>query len=210
VLTTESTSFTKDVMGRWAGRRRSHAGAGYRRAGAASSARNAEADGQVPVVIATWATAHEKASALIRNWRPHVLHLHVFWLWPLAARLKADTGVPVVYTVHSLDRAEYEIGHGPPECLTQLDTQAATIRGADRVLALTRSEARLIEKYCPASRGKIRIAGNGITLCETPASPQSASSGLPMILFSGRFVVLRSHGQPGRGRPCGNCGRGAK
>src|SRR4029077_17390693 len=74
------------------------------------------------------------------------------------------------------------------ECLTQWDTQAATIRGANRVLALTRSEARLIEEYCPGTMGKVRIVGNGITLGETAATSQPGSSGPPMVLFSGRFV----------------------
>jgi glycogen synthase len=164
------------------------AGAGYRPAAATGTVPHAEVEGEVPVVTTTWAAAHQQASALIRDWRPDVLHLHVFWLWPLVARLKTDTGIPVVYTVHSLDRAEYEIGYGPPECLTQWDTQAATIRGADRVLALTRSEARLIEEYCPGTMAKTRVVGNGITLNETAASPQPCSGGPPMVLFSGRFV----------------------
>jgi glycogen(starch) synthase len=164
------------------------AGAGYRPAAATGPVLQAEVEGEVPVVTTTWAAARQQATALIRAWRPDVLHLHVFWLWPLVAQLKADTGIPVVYTVHSLDRAEYEIGYGPAECLTQWDTQAATIHGADRVLALTRSEARLIEEYCPGTMGKIRIVGNGITLSETAASPQPRSSDPPVVLFSGRFV----------------------
>ena len=36
--------------------------------------------------------------------------------------------------MHSLDRAEYEEGHGPSECLTQWELQAATIGGVDRVI----------------------------------------------------------------------------
>ena len=164
------------------------AGHGYRPAAAASPALNPEVEGEVPVVISAWATAYKQASALIRNWRPHVLHLHVFWLWPLVARLQADSDVAVVYTVHSLDRAEYEIGHGPPECLTQWATQAAAIRGADRVLALTRSEALLIEEYCPAASRKTRIVGNGITLSHAARSSQPAHSRSLMVLFSGRFV----------------------
>jgi glycogen(starch) synthase len=69
--------------------------------------------------------SHHDAEAIgidwLRIWRPDILHLHVFWLWPLARALHARTGIPVVYTVHSLDRAEYELGQGPPECLTQWD-----------------------------------------------------------------------------------------
>ena len=62
--------------------------------------------------------SHQEAEAVgvswLRHWRPDVLHLHSFWLWPLASAVRRRTGVPIVYTVHSLDRAEYEIGQGPP------------------------------------------------------------------------------------------------
>ena len=58
--------------------------------------------------------SHDSAHAIgmdwLRAWRADVLHLHVFWLWPLARSLREQTGIPIVYTVHSLDRAEYELG----------------------------------------------------------------------------------------------------
>src|SRR5215475_10689153 len=56
------------------------AGAGYRPAAATGPVPHAEAEGEVPVVTTKWAAAHQQASALIRAWRPDVLHLHVFWL----------------------------------------------------------------------------------------------------------------------------------
>ena len=61
------------------------------------------------------ADAVRYALRLILAWRPDVLHLHVFWLWPLARALRARTGLNILYTVHSLDRAEYELGQGPPD-----------------------------------------------------------------------------------------------
>jgi len=63
-------------------------------------------------------TSHHAAEEMgvrwVQAWRPDVLHLHSFWLWPVARAIRERTGVPLVYTVHSLDRAEYEIGQGPP------------------------------------------------------------------------------------------------
>lgn len=140
------------------------------------------------VITTTWAAAHKQSLRLIENWRPDVLHLHVFWLWQLAKQLRDDTGIPIVYTVHSLDRAEYDIGYGPPECLTQWDTQAATIREADLVLALTHHEARLIERYCPDSLERTRVVGNGIAACTTSTAPTSRVDRPVQVLFSGRFV----------------------
>lgn len=161
-------------------------GAGY--GGVPPANRNSEVIGAggPPVVTVGWADAASTAVALTRAWRPDVLHLHVFWLWRLAEEVRRATGVPVVYTVHSLDRAEYEVGEGPPECLTQWDLQAATIGGADRVIALTSSERTLVSTYCPDATPRVRVVGNGISINRT--ARRSSSAAAPLVLFSGRFV----------------------
>lgn len=122
-----------------------------------------------------------------RHIRPDILHLHSFWLWPYAKAVRDHLGVPLVYTVHSLDRAEYELGHGPPECVVQWVQQDAVIQGADRVIALTRSEQVLIDEYCPGVRDRIRVVGNGIEdiPIRRTGRPRTAD---PTVLFSGRFV----------------------
>lgn len=136
------------------------------------------------------ADAEGYALRLIADWQPDVLHLHVFWLWPLARALRARTGVGIVYTVHSLDRAEYELGQGPPECLGQWETQAELIASADLIVALTRSEERLIGEYCPQVSDRIRVIGNGIEDCVGARETVQRRSwdGMPLILFTGRFV----------------------
>ncbi len=126
-----------------------------------------------------------------RTWRPNVLHLHSFWLWPIAEAIRANTGVPIVYTVHSLDRAEYEIGQGPPECLTQWDIQHCAIARADAVVALTQAESELIETYVPGTRARVHIVGNGIDVSKVSmasVSRRCRSSADVTVLFSGRFV----------------------
>lgn len=127
---------------------------------------------------------------VVRAWRPDVIHLHTFWLWPVAGEIRARTGLPLVYTVHSLDRAEYDLGHGPPECLSQWEVQADLIASSDRVIALTRSERDLIGGYCPGARGRVRVVGNGIA--DSPearaAARQRRSEGVASVLFTGRFV----------------------
>ncbi|WP_147154074.1 glycosyltransferase family 4 protein [Reyranella soli] len=138
--------------------------------------------------------SHDNAEAVAVDWlracRADVLHLHVFWLWPLARRLRERTGIPIVYTVHSLDRAEYELGQGPPECLTQSDLQESLIASADRIVALTQSESALIAAYVPAACGRVRVVGNGIEDC--PGALATASrpptTGPLTVLYSGRFV----------------------
>ena len=106
------------------------------------------------------------------------------------ASLREQTGIPIVYTVHSLDRAEYELGRGPPECLTQSDLQESLIASADRIVALTQSESALIAAYVPAACGRVRVVGNGIEDCPEALATASRppTTGPLTVLYSGRFV----------------------
>src|SRR5437660_966615 len=71
--------------------------------------------------------AESAAIRLVRKWKPDVVHLHSAWFWPVAQAIRKETGTPLVYTVHSLDRAEYEIG----DFVTHWDTQETVICEAD-------------------------------------------------------------------------------
>jgi len=145
----------------------------------------------ISVVPASHESAAEIGVRHARRWRPDALHLHSFWLWPVAEAIRQRTGVPIVYTVHSLDRAEYEIGEGPLECLTQWHIQECAVARADAVIALTCAEKDLIEEYLPGSRPRVHVVGNGIDVSGVPPgsvfSPQRVGDAVT-ILFSGRFV----------------------
>jgi glycosyltransferase involved in cell wall biosynthesis len=108
----------------------------------------------------------------------------------LARVLRARTGIPLVYTVHSLDRAEYELGQDPSEYLGQWDLQADLIGSADLIIALTRNERDLLIEYCPAVQDRIRVVGNGIedTVDARLAARRRRTNDAPIILFTGRFV----------------------
>jgi len=144
--------------------------------------------------VTIWAVPHSEAiSASIdfaRRWRPDVIHVHVFWLAHVAAAVRAATGAPVVYTVHSLDRAEYELGQGPPECLSQWPIQSDLIYDADRIIALTQEEQALVGQYCPEASRRVRVVGNGIA--DTTHARRSArvrrSRKSVTVLYTGRFV----------------------
>jgi len=132
------------------------------------------------------AEAEESGIRLVRKWKPDVVHLHTAWFWPIARAIREQTGTPLVYTVHSLDRAEYEIG----DFVTHWDTQETVIAAADRVIALSRDEKDLIEQYCPVARDRVRIVGNGIddSLAARAAVRRKRSNDSPVVLYSGRFV----------------------
>jgi len=146
-----------------------------------------DAEREINLFTTQWHSAADYALQLVRRWSPDVIHLHVFWLWPLAHHLHEMTGTPLVYTVHSLDLAEYEIGHGPPVCLRQWPLQNAAIAGASIVVAPSRSEQELVAHYCPEVLERLIVAGHGID--NVPRSHSAAmASEEPILLFTGRFV----------------------
>jgi len=139
------------------------------------------------------ADAEAAAIRLVKKWKPDLVHLHTAWFWPVARAIREQTGTPLVYTVHSLDRAEYEIG----DFVTHWDTQETVISEADRVIALSRDERALISKYCPVAADRIRIVGNGIadSAAARAAARRKKGDGPAVILYSGRFVDRKGIGE---------------
>jgi glycogen synthase len=147
-------------------------------------------EGQALIRCVSHQTAIAEAVNLAQAWRPDVIHVHVFWLAHVALAIRDSTRTPIVYTVHSLDRAEYELGLGPPECLKQWNSQSNLIEAADRIVALTDDEHDLIRDYCPNAQGRVRVVGNGVA--DTQIARDCAQSRIVAdtitILYSGRFV----------------------
>jgi glycogen synthase len=144
--------------------------------------------GGATIFEASWFEDIETLVRRVHDWGADLLHLHSFWLWPIAQVLRDRLGLPLVYTVHSLDRAEYELGAGPPQCIGQWTQQETVIYGADIIISLTKTERGLLTQYCPGVGDRIRIVGNGIE--DAPLRRRALpvrGAGLT-VLFSGRFV----------------------
>jgi glycogen(starch) synthase len=125
----------------------------------------------------------------VEEWRPDVVHLHTAMLWYLASAIKSATGKPLVFHVHSVDRAEYDIGNEPNPFLAQARAQEEAIIGSDRLIALTRAEEILLQQYYPQAAHKIRVVGNGIEDTEAAlAATISTRPEMPTVLYSGRLV----------------------
>lgn len=118
----------------------------------------------------------------------HIVHLHSSWLWVVADAIRAATGAPVVYTAHSIDRAEIE--HG--EWLPHGSIQDRAIGGADRVIALSRSERAQLERHFPASVARVRIVGNGLRPPAGQSARQRRVGGV--VLYVGRFGTRKAVG----------------
>jgi glycogen(starch) synthase len=134
--------------------------------------------------------AIEPSIRLARRWQPDVVHLHTAWVWQVGQAIQERIGIPLVYTVHSVDRAEYELGEGGAECLTHWEDQEAAIAAADRVIALTRDERDLLARYYPEARDRVRVVGNGLDDCAAArrTAARRGRSGAPLVLYSGRLV----------------------
>ena len=111
-------------------------------------------------------------------------------LWYVAEAIQAATATPIVYHVHSVDRAEYHIGNEPNPWLAHSHAQDQAIAASDRLIALTRSESELLAQYYPEMRAKIRVVGNGIDDSEEAraAAFRPHRTGSPVVLYSGRLV----------------------
>lgn len=132
------------------------------------------------------------ASDAATNWGADIMHLHTAWVWPFAKAILDNTRIPMIYTVHSVDRAEYEIGQEPEHILGHSEEQGMAIAKADRIIALTRNEGELIEHCYPCAGERIRIIGNGID--DYPIAHLSSTkmrrhdSDSPLVLYCGRLV----------------------
>jgi glycosyltransferase involved in cell wall biosynthesis len=137
-----------------------------------------------------WNDPQQLAVGLVRSWRPDVVHLHTHWAWPVAQAIRDETGTCLVYTVHSVDRAEYELGEEGVNLLDRCDDQEAALTSADCVIALTHHERELLSRYYPAVRHQVRIVGNGIN--DYAGSWNGAIRHSPdkptLVLYSGRLV----------------------
>jgi glycogen(starch) synthase len=126
----------------------------------------------------------------VEEWGADILHLHTAMLWHVASAIQAITGKPLVYHVHSVDRAEYYLGNEPYPWLALGESQTRAICGADRLIALTRPEEELLIHYYPKIRKRIRVVGNGIEDSEEARAAVSGKfrSGTPKVLYNGRLV----------------------
>lgn len=116
--------------------------------------------------------------------RPDVVHAHAFGYFPtwVGRVVRSARRTSLVITPHSHE--------GSGTALSRVFAAAttwATLRGADRVIALTRSEAGRLTRGGVES-DRIRILPNGIDLEEfpEPSSPREPSS-RPVILYVGRI-----------------------
>ena len=137
----------------------------------------------VKIFLISWENAIEESVRLVKMLKPDILHLHTFLLFPIAYAIKKQIGTPIIYNVHSFERA-----HGsknPLDYLLHSQTQDALIALADVVIASSQTEKELISHYCKESSSHLRLVGNGTGTYVARSYDQPRDPHL--VLYSGRF-----------------------
>jgi glycogen(starch) synthase len=118
---------------------------------------------------------------------PDVIHLHTAWLLPVAQRIHDRCGCPIVFTVHSIDKAEYEVG----KLFNHWDVQERAINESNFIIAISESEKEMLAEYYPHTINKVRVAGNGIEDIRKAgliSRNRKWNNSELTILYTGRFV----------------------
>ncbi|HSP97018.1 MAG TPA: glycosyltransferase family 4 protein [Candidatus Dormibacteraeota bacterium] len=113
------------------------------------------------------------AREFARAMRPDLLHVHHGMLWPLAASLREDLGVPAVKTVHVVQR-EMNALRRTSEHTRSLAGQEAALTAADCIIVPSRAAAAALARYGEAVTARVRVAPHGID--DSPAARASVAA----------------------------------
>jgi D-inositol-3-phosphate glycosyltransferase len=126
-----------------------------------------------------------------------LVHSH-YWLSGLiGARLKALWNVPHVVMFHTLGEIKNRASYGEHESGLRIDSEAAVLAAADRVICATDLERDSLRQLYGASEDKVTVIPLGVDLDRFhPAEKQDARSALGLkderiILFVGRIEPLK-------------------
>jgi len=126
---------------------------------------------------------------LIKQWKPDIIHIHTYSLYPIAQAIKKQLAIPIVYTIYTLEREEREenFDKAPLESLMRSIIQEGLVRLADRLIVLSQIDRELLVKYCPDVSNKIRVVGLGINT-DIKQNKKKFKSKTNKILYVGRLV----------------------
>lgn len=128
------------------------------------------------------------AREFARAARPDLLHVHHGMLWPLAASLRAELGVPAVKTVHVVQR-EMNALRRTTEHTRSLAGQEAALAAADRIIVPSRAAAAALAPYGERVTARVRVAPHGID--DTPAARAAAAARRPTHEYASLLAVGR-------------------
>lgn len=128
------------------------------------------------------------ARAFAQAMKPDLLHVHHGMLWPLAASLRENLGVPAVKTVHVVQR-EMNALRETSEHTRSLTGQEAALAAADRIIVPSRAAAKALAPYGDEVAARVRVAPHGID--DSPEARASVASRTAPWDYSPLLAVSR-------------------
>ena len=126
---------------------------------------------------------NRKCVELALTRRFDVIHCHDWMTIPAGIELKAKTGRPLTFTVHS---TEYDRTTNIYPCTNIIDTEKKGIDEADSIITVSRNmKKQLIERY-RADERKISVIYNGIDYSRFPGITRKGNR--KIVLFLGRLT----------------------
>ncbi len=159
------------------------------RAGASPGQPCGTSDADVPVLRIGSHADVDAARAFATSFRPTVLHVHHGMLWEFSATLRATLAVPVVKTIHVVQR-ELARHRGSSERTLSAVGQDAALAAADRIVVPSHAAAGALVADAPSLRDRVRIVGHGID--DSPEA-RAAAAGRPAgaVAYVGRFADVK-------------------
>jgi glycosyltransferase involved in cell wall biosynthesis len=164
------------------------------RASAGASARRprATSDAGMPLFRVTSSADVDAARAFAASFRPAVLHAHHGMLWEFTATLRATLSVPVVKTIHVVQR-ELARHRGSSERTLSAAGQDAALAAADRIVVPSHAAARALLADAPGLHDRVRAVSHGIddSPAARAAAADDAARALGPVSYAGRFADVK-------------------
>lgn len=125
----------------------------------------------------------------VRRIKPDIVHTHGFGAGLVGRLSGLGSGIPLVHTFHGFFPVGAGAGGGAVRLL------AETILGplARAAVAVSESERRLVERWCPGAASRTVVIPNGVRSRNESVTPQIASARI-RVLTVGRLVHQKNPG----------------
>jgi glycosyltransferase involved in cell wall biosynthesis len=128
---------------------------------------------------------NERLVDAFKSFDADVLHCHDWITVPAALELRRRTGIPLVFTVHSIEH-DRSAGFMPQAWIEDIERRG--VAGADRVIAVSRYTKGLVEKAYGADPSKVVAVHNGVDFSKfKPGMDRDYHDGRGSVLFLSRL-----------------------
>lgn len=128
---------------------------------------------------------NERLVAAFDSLDADVLHCHDWITVPAALELRARTGIPLVFSVHSTE-FDRSAGFSPQPWIEEIERRG--LHGADCVIAVSQYTKELVSRLYGADPGRVTAVHNGVDLSKfRPAEERDYATRHGTVLFLSRM-----------------------